>query len=65
MSNRNTEQPFCQADVMRCFIVKLYNDNNELLETVEVMAKGKKTAWRSAKFKTPIRWGYWMDATSK
>ena len=45
---------------MRCFIVRLYNDKNELLEEVEVMAKGTKTAWKSAKFKTPIKWGYWM-----
>lgn len=50
---------------MRCFIVRLYNDKNELLEEVEVMAKGRKTAWKSAKFKTPIKWGYWMDAVLK
>lgn len=50
---------------MHCFIVRLYNDKNELLEEVEVMAKGRKTAWKCAKFKTPIKWGYWIDAVLK
>lgn len=36
------------------FVVNLEDDSNDILETVEVFAKGKKTACRKAKFKTPL-----------
>ena len=44
--------------VRRSFIVKLYDESDRLLETVKVIAKGRKTACSLAKFQHSIGWNY-------
>ncbi len=44
------------------FKVSLFKGSGELVECVEVVAKGKSTARRIAKFKSPVGWEYSIRA---
>jgi hypothetical protein len=52
------KQPCSILRVRRSFIVRLYAVDGKLLEETKVIAKGKKTACKLAKFKHPIGWDY-------